>query len=77
MGYYIQEMVPGDFDKYFSIKRYLGGTALGKCFTAKLIFPIYENSVFYLIRIFFVFFVSIFCYGLYNICGILNYLKFS
>ena len=53
MGYYIQEMVPGDFDKYFSIKRYLGGTALGKCFTAKLIFPIYENSVFYLIRIFF------------------------
>ena len=76
MDYYIQEMVPGDFDKYFSIKRYLGGTALGKCFTAKLIFPIDENSVFYLIRIFF-FFVSSFCYGLYNICEILNYLKFS
>lgn len=53
MDYYIQEMVAGDFDKCFSIKRYLGGTALGKCFTAKLIFPIYENSVFYLIRIFF------------------------
>ena len=28
-------MVAGDFDKYFSIKCYLGGGAFGKVFTAE------------------------------------------
>ena len=28
-------MVAGDFDKYFSVKRYLGGGAFGKVFTAE------------------------------------------
>ena len=28
-------MVAGDFDKYFSIKRYLSGGALGKVLTAE------------------------------------------
>ena len=35
MDYYTKEMVAGDFDKYFSIKRYLGGGAFGKVFTAE------------------------------------------
>ena len=35
MDYYTQEMVAGDFDKYFSIKRYLGGGTFGKVFTAE------------------------------------------
>ena len=30
MDYYTQEMVAGDFDKSFSIKRYLGEKAFGK-----------------------------------------------
>ena len=35
MDYDTQEMVAGDFDKCFSIKRYLGGGAFGKVFTAE------------------------------------------
>ena len=35
MDYYTQEMVAGDFDKCFSINRYLGGGAFGKVFTAE------------------------------------------
>ena len=35
MDYYTQEMVAGDFDKCFSIKRYLKGGAFGKVFTVK------------------------------------------